>query len=504
MTDKIKPISQSTKQFHIFTVGWEPSIIRTLATPIGTLVGIRFTHGLVGDTSRLPTIKKAFPEVDFVALSKGRHESLPAPDYELLASLEGIGVPTIRSMVQGDRVLRNRQTTESLGYATLLANRIGRSLDELQPDVVLASFDSLHAALSLAVARTRGIPWVALAFPVIPNNLTGFCRGTMPESLIPIVRPHDDELLSRAKEVLCSIQSNRQRVLAYRAPASVGQRVQQFLVHGRNFFRRIVKPRALGVDRYTYPTAGERFGDIIRRSINALLLPSRQMLSAPPVTRFAFFPLHMQPESSIDTWAIFYQDQLALIRQLVLALPADVELVVKLHFSDPDNYSRSQLTQLLQIPGLRIGHPSSPSFAYLEKACLVFGIQGTACLEAALLGKPVIIFGESPYRHFPHTEKAKRPDELHEQIRRMLALPAPDDAAIVEAFVAYMARYMPGRVNDWRRPISDEEMVLLAECFRSLRAFIEDPNNRTNWYSEPPFTGAPRGHRHPCDAALEM
>jgi hypothetical protein len=478
---------QEQRPFHIFTVGWEPSIIRDLATPIGICTGIHFTHGLVGDRSRLPIVQKAFPEIDFIALSKGKHEPLPIPDYELLASLESIGVPTIRSMVQGDRVLRNRPASESLGYATLLARRIRSSLTELQPDVVLGSFDSLHSALSLAVAKTLGIPWVAMAFRAIPDNLSGFCKGVMPESLVPIVRPHDDKLLSQAEEVFWNVRSNRQRVLAYRAPVSFWQRVQKLHTYGRNFIRRVAKSKDIGMDRFTYPTASERLRDIVRRSINTMRLPTCQMLSEPPDTRFAFFPLHMQPESTIDTWGIFYQDQLALIRQLALAVPADVQFVVKLHFRDPDNYSRNQLMQLLQIPGLKIAHPNSPSYLYLQKAALVIGIQGTACLEAALLGKPVIIFGDSPYRHFPRTEEGKRPDELHQQISRMLELPPPSDAAIVEAFAAYMARYMPGRINDWRRPIEEEELVLLTECFLRLQAFIEAPTNRANWYNEPPF-----------------
>src|SRR5262249_41992573 len=150
--------------------------------------------------------------------------------------------------------------------------------------------------------------------------------------------------------------------------------------------------------------------------------PTEEMLTAPPNSRFVFFPLQMSPESSIDTWAPFYQDQLALVVQLSLAIPADVEFVVKLHFSDPDNYSRAQLRGLTCLPRLRVIHPDASSHAFLRQAALVVGIQGTARLEAALLGKPVLLFGDSPYQHFPRTERARRPDELHQQIRRMLEL----------------------------------------------------------------------------------
>jgi hypothetical protein len=214
------------------------------------------------------------------------------------------------------------------------------------------------------------------------------------------------------------------------------------------------------------------------------------MLSSPPDARFIYFPLHMAPESSVDTWAPFYQDQLAFVAQLSLSIPADIAFVVKLHFSDPDNYSRRQLRQLMKLPRLHVAHPSAPGREFIENAALVIGIQGTSCLEAALLGKPVLIFGDSPYQYFPRTEKAERPDEVYHQIRRMLELPPPSDEEIVEDYAAYMARYMPGRINDWGRPIEEDELDRLVDCFRALRSYVEVPDNRANWYRQPPFVNA--------------
>jgi hypothetical protein len=475
------------RSFHIFTVGWELALIRALTTPVAERTGIRFTHGLVGDGRRLPDVRRDFPGIEFLALSKANGDALPRPDHEFLASIESVGVPTIRGMIQGDRVLRYRPESESLGYATLLAHRIRAALDEFQPDVVLGSFDGLHAALSLAVAKSRGIPWVAMAFTVIPDNLTGFCKGVTPDTLIRITREDLEALRPQAEEIMWAVRSKRQKIMAYRSPASLGQRARQLVEHGRNLGRRVVAAKDLGVDRFTYPTASERCADIVRRSLNHLRLPAGRMLTAPPEGRFAFFPLQMAPESSIDTWAPFYQDQLALVAQLSLALPADLEFVVKIHFSDHDNYSPSELRRLMQLPRLRIARPNASSHAFLERSTLVAAIQGTASLEAALLGKPVLLFGASPYQDFPGTQRAERPDALPGQIRRMLEIPPPSDAEIVEAFVAYLARYMPGRVNDWSRPIEPVELGQLADCFQALRSYVEVPSNRSDWYAEPPF-----------------
>jgi len=472
----------------VFTVGWEPSFANEFLAPIEKKTGIGFVHGLVGDASRIYSAQKLYPELKFIALSKRNRDSLPAPDISLLTSLESVGVPTVRSMIQGDRVLRHCSEDESLGYATLLAGKLKEELEQLRPDAVLASHDSLHSAMSLAVARLLNIPWVALAFPVIPDNLTGFCNALTPNSLVPIIRPVDESLRSEAKALIQSVRAKNQKVVAYHAPVSLVQWIWQYALHVKNLIRRIQAAESLGTDKYTYPTTLERVCDILRRTFNRLRLPIDKMLKSPPDGRYIYYPFHMAPESMLDTWAPYYQDQLAFVAQLSLAIPADTTFVVKLHFSDPDNYSRQQLDKLMSMPRLRVAHPSASGGTFIEKAALVAGVTGTSCLEAALLGKPVLVFGDSPYANFPRSERARRPDGLYKQIRRMLDQPSPTDEEIINAYATYMARYMPGRINDWSRPIEPDELVRYAECFRALIGYLSVPENRENWYSLPPFS----------------
>jgi hypothetical protein len=473
--------------FRIFTVGWDPAFTRYLLAPVAERTGIRFVHGLVGDPRRLPDVQASYPEAEWVALSQAPDEPLPEPDLELLASLEGPGVPTIRSMVRGDRVLRHRDPEEALAYATLLTQRLMRELDAAEPDVVLASYDNIHSAIALAAAKSRGIPWVAMAFPVIPDNLTWFCRGLVPDTVLPLAQPVDDRIRSNARAVMTSYRSRDVRVVAYRAPVSLRENALQFAAHVRNASRRAVSRRSLGVDPYTFPTSKERVADIARRYLNRLRLPAARMIRTPPDRPYVFFPLHMAPESSVDTWAPMYQNQLELAFQLALAVPADTDVVVKLHFSDPDNYTARDLNRLMDIPGVRVAHPGAPSRSFIERAALVFGIQGTANMEAALLGRPVLMVGDSPYQHLPGAERAVRIDLMGDQIRRMLQQPRPTDDEIVEGLAQYIARYMPGRVNDWSRPIEDAEMEKYADCFAALRAYVSAPGVRAGWYEYPPF-----------------
>ena len=475
------------KQYNIFTVGWDPDFIDLLIEPIQNRTGFNFTHGLVGDASRTIQANKNYPQIKFIALSKSKEDPLPKPDYSFLASLESVGVPSVRNMIRGDRVLRHLSESEALGYATLIARQIQDALTRSKPDIVLASFDSLHSAMSLAVARSLNIPWVAMTFTTIPENLMGFSKALTPEALVPIVRTIDQKMRECAKTIIKNVRSRNQKIMAYRAPASSSQYFRQYLIHAKNFIRRKQHQKKLGIDVFTYPSTMQRMNDLGQRALNRLLLPTQKMIGKAPSGKYVYFPLHMAPESSVDTWAPFYQDQLAFVHQLSRAIPIDFDFVIKLHFSDPDNYSRKSLDKLIGLPRIRIAHPNAPGSVFIENAALVIGIQGTSCLEAALLGRPVLLFGDSPYQHFPRSEIAKRPDELYEQIRRMLGRPVPSEEEIIEAYASYMARYMPGRINDWNGLITSSDIDRLSDCFRRLIIYLETDNNRLEWYEDPRF-----------------
>src|SRR5580765_3794166 len=57
------------RKFKVFTVGWEPAFVQYLLTPIAGRTGIEFTHGIVGDSRRIPIIRQQFPHYTWVALS---------------------------------------------------------------------------------------------------------------------------------------------------------------------------------------------------------------------------------------------------------------------------------------------------------------------------------------------------------------------------------------------------------------------------------------------------
>ena len=76
-------------------------------------------------------------------------------------------------------------------------------------------------------------------------------------------------------------------------------------------------------------------------------------------------------------------------------------LVVKEHPRSAGVRPLSYYKKLLEIPNVVLVEPSASSHELVRKANLVTVITGNIGLEAAVLGKPVIVFGETDYLALP-------------------------------------------------------------------------------------------------------
>jgi lipid A disaccharide synthetase len=148
-------------------------------------------------------------------------------------------------------------------------------------------------------------------------------------------------------------------------------------------------------------------------------------------------------------------------------------LLVKLHKSDADNYSRRQLDRLRRVPGVELVSPFVQSREFIEQSSLVITIQGTIGTEATLLGKPVIVFGESNLVQFPSVESVGAIHDLPRLVRKQLLRQPPAREAIIRALVSHLSVYLPGRLNDWEVASTAEELDALANQFRVLRSYVQ-------------------------------
>lgn len=145
----------------------------------------------------------------------------------------------------------------------------------------------------------------------------------------------------------------------------------------------------------------------------------------PDKTKFIFFPLHSQPEQTLSVRAQYYTNQLSLIKNIAQSIPIDYTLYVKEHYFMGILYkwrTKSYYDKLLEMPNVKLIHPSVPSSELYEKCDLVVTINGSATYESLLYRKPVIVFTDTSSMMVPMVTKVLNLEDLPKIIREKLSL----------------------------------------------------------------------------------
>ena len=471
--------------FRIATVGWDHALVEGLLDAVAAKGEIRFSH----------VMHPRYVQAEWVDLSRRAdihffrdhlRQQMPAPDLQLLTSLEQVDLPTIHNMILGDRVVRETSYEDALKYATFLARRLIDLLRELTPDVIVGGFDSIHGGLALAVARYLKIPWFALHFSVIPAGLACFCDRMSPAARLPLIARPTADLREFAEAALHKFESRAIQAPAYIAPppAPLSRQIGRLPARLSALARTL---RRSQLREHVQFTEGPRVHDVsaavkhlYRSGLARKAIESVPTVAVPPTSPYVFFGLHFQPESSIDVWAPFFSNQMWVVELLSRSIPPSHKLLVKIHKSDIANYSSAQLTRMRSFPGVELVRPFADTRSFVENADLIVSIQGTIGLEAALLGKPVITLGESPVAVFPSATRIGDISCLPHLIRSKLAEAPPNRSEIVEAYAAYLAPFMRASHNDWRAEIDQQALVGYEELFDALRRYLMEGSSTSS------------------------
>jgi capsular polysaccharide biosynthesis protein len=466
------------RTFHLVTVGWSPSLVRNLWSRVAHRGGLQISHIAHPSFDRSSWGESMSGRVYF--LRDTIADRLPSPDCELLASLEQEGVPTIHNMLMGDRFLSRLPYSEGLAYASMLAQRLQSLYREIRPSAVVGGFDGLEGSLGFAVARRLGIPWFAMYFSSLPSGRVALCSDLSPASMVTFKAHGRAELRVEAERLLRDFEERKVQAFAYIPPQllSLSFMLRQLPVQLRALLRILSRRRLREHLKYTdYAgsySASTKIREALRARWNLWSLHRRRLPTTPSKKRYAFFGLHMQPESSIDVHAHFFSNQVRVVELMARSLPPTHTLYVKPHKSDASNYSPQRLAQLARFPGVQLISPYADTIEFIKHADLVFSIQGTIGLEAAMLGKPVVMFGESPVRNFPSVSTVGKTIELPRLVRDKLSERSPGRPAIVEALAGYLTWFHPASVNDWTLTPSDSQIDRYVEVFRLLQQHVEE------------------------------
>ena len=465
------------KSFHILTVGSNPLLVKILWDRVASKGGFRLSH-LVHpsyDNRSWPRGASA-NEVHF--FRDDMRSPMPPSDLDFLASLETGKVPTIHNMIMSDRLTAKLPYTEVVAYASGLARRLVSVYEALKPSAVIGTFDGLHSSLGYAVANYLNIPWYVLLFSPLPGDEAALCSDLSPGSRVNFEPQRAAQLHARAERLLGEFEARKLAALAYLPPKLfssafiVRQIPAQLGAVGRVLRRRRLKRFLRFTDFPQSYSTRSLLGEAIRLRRNLWSVNRRALLDRAPLRRFVFFGLHMQPESSIDVFAHFFSNQERVIELISRSVPPTHSILVKLHKSDTPNYSSERLARIARFPGVQLVSPYADAVDFIRKADLVFAIQGTIGLEGALLGKPVIMFGDSPANVFPSVSTVGKTIDLPVLVRTKLAEHPPSRSEIISGFSEYLAPYYPASGNDWNLTPTDAQIENYVKLLELLRMHL--------------------------------
>jgi hypothetical protein len=148
---------------------------------------------------------------------------------------------------------------------------------------------------------------------------------------------------------------------------------------------------------------------------------------------FIFFPLHVEPEASLQGQSPEYLSQLNAIVSLSRSLPAKYVLVVKEHLGAVGRRPEDFYGQIKALKNVVMLDLRELGKDVVEKSSLVATISGTAGLEAAIIGLPVITFGRhNSYNILPHVKVITDETQIKECFDAFLSDDYDRDAYQVE------------------------------------------------------------------------
>jgi hypothetical protein len=467
-------INNNTKIFRIVSVGWGVALIERILEYVEKQTDLEFHHILgpeydLASFSKLPTRIAGKSH----CLREDKKTKFPKSDGVFLKSLETREIPTIHNMIMSDRVLRHIDYSDALGYLTHIAERLFLLFNSLNPSVVLGSFDNGHQGIALAVAKKLSIPFVAMNFSVIPRGYCCFCTSMSPNSRLDLDILSSEELKHISEETIRRFLDNGITAAAYVSSRGMYDVIRKVPFHISLAISEIVKLLSNNHDQFTDYSTLRLVSQYLRKRRNLFMLPNRVLITKPPTTPYLFIGLHLQPESSIDVWAPFFSNQFSVIEAISRSMPPSHHLLVKIHKSDSDGYSPRQLEQFQALPGVLLVSPFVDSRPFIVNANVVLAIQGTIGLEAALLGLPVIMFGDSPVLTFTSASRVGAIVDLPKLIRKKISEKRCTSEQINDSYRLYLRPFCPASHNDWDLDISSSELNGYVRLFDGLKNYVQ-------------------------------
>lgn len=359
------------------------------------------------------------------------------------------GLPNLWHYIMVDRVVRYNLLVreypsdtpaytheEMLRILQVKAKAIINFLEKEKPDYIIFSVIGAIGGLLLhEIAKKKGIKILQLIYMCAKNKLLTINTYKQTEGVKNLCENYNntepgEQEMQEAKQFLEHFRKNPS---TYEAEA--GTRIiamdrlehfkfllpRTFIKSVRYFIKVIYESITKNDGRdYTYISAWNYLKDHIKRKLRNLRGANDLYDAFESNADYAFFPLHLEPETMLLLQAQFCTDQIHVIQQIARSLPVGYLLYVKDHPRMVKYRPRSYYKQLKKIPNVRLINPRYSGFEIIKHSKLVTTITGTAGWEALLMQKPVITFGDVFYNNLSFVKRCDSYEKLPYIVKEQL------------------------------------------------------------------------------------
>ena len=388
---------------------------------------------LLPTTHHLGVIRQHVPDERILCLETAlRRVPLPVDDLAMLAGYSG----SIHADIEAEkRTFKFRPAAFQMARAVEIYQLYKDFVLRFRPHHVLfAHVESYEQKMLESLCHELGIP---VSVPTDLRTLGGSFMAPDTQETLPERPEPTPEHLARAADLVARFRKAHLSALNFPIPeaergAALPLHTPPLPARVAGFARRVVRHP----DQFEW--------DFLRSAVLNNVPPLRDAWWALKTRRaeryhdtprledlpakFIYYPLHLTPESSINTPAPYYVDQFRVIDAIRMAMPSDHFLVVKEHYASimvrPPRFMR----ELQKRSGVRIIHFRTPGREVIKRAALTISVTGTSTLEAFMLGKPALTLGAMFMS--PYYGGITRLSDLPDRIRHAIAHPPADDDII--------------------------------------------------------------------------
>ena len=342
------------------------------------------------------------------------------PDTKYLKSVEKKYKINISTLIDNERFFTKWNkyykfsSDEKLSILEQECKLFEKILDKIQPDFLIIPQTTLHHNhLFYEICKARGIKVLMIR----PSFFVG-------KHIISSEFDSLDNTQINNKFHFDSLVDIQNYLKKYDATAKARRELENWLASKTDYLGAIlkflfsnntnVKTHYTYYGRTKFAVLKENVSSIIQKKRRQSFINKNLTYDIENKKQIIYFPLQIEPERSLLIQAPNYTDQIKVIRNIVKSLPQEYELYVKEHPASVFREWRSlhDYKKIMELPNVKLIHPSVRSEDLIKKSSLVITISSTTGLEAALYNKPSIIFADLDYSILPSVHKIKSIDEL--------------------------------------------------------------------------------------------